>query len=332
MIISRTPLRMSFVGGGSDLPVFYRKHGGAVLSTAVDKYVYVNINRKFDSGIRLAYSKTEEVDRVDQIEHKIVRTTFDLMKLDGGVEITSIADIPSRGTGLGSSSSFTVGLINAVAAYQGHHISAEKLGQDSCKIEIELCGEPIGKQDQYAAAYGGFNLIEFKPDDSVVVTPIIMPRPVRDELESSIIVFYTGITRSASHILKEQSEGVASESRKQEALIRMVDLTYQTADSLQRGDIATFGEILDENWQLKKALASGVSSGEIDQWYDLAKAAGAVGGKILGAGSGGFLMFYAPVERHPAIERALHFLRRVSFGFEPHGSRVIFYSPTTDAA
>jgi D-glycero-alpha-D-manno-heptose-7-phosphate kinase len=329
MIISRTPLRMSFVGGGSDLPVFYREHGGAVLSTAVDKYVYVNINRKFDNGIRLAYSKTEEVDSVDQIEHKIVRATFGMMKLDGGVEITSIADIPSRGTGLGSSSSFTVGLINAIAAYQGRHVSAADLGRDSSHIEIELCGEPIGKQDQYAAAYGGFNLIEFKQDDSVIVTPIIMPKSTRDELERNIIVFYTGITRSASHILKEQNVGVASEIGKQEALIRMVDLTYQMSASLQRGEIDSFGEILEENWQLKKALASGVSTGEIDEWYNLAKAAGAVGGKILGAGSGGFLMFYAPAERHPAIERALHGLRRIPFGFEAHGSRVIFYSPST---
>lgn len=331
MIISRTPLRMSFVGGGSDLPSFYRKYGGAVLSTAVDKYVYVNINRKFDGGVRVAYSKTEEVDSIDQLEHQLFRKTFEYMNLTGGMEITTIADIPSRGTGLGSSSSFTVGLINAVSAYQGRHVSAEEMAAGSCRIEIDICGAPIGKQDQYAAAYGGFNMIEFHPDDRVSVTPMIMPRTLLHALESQIIVFYTGMVRSASHILQEQSDQVASDQDKQAALRKMVELTYQLRDQLQAGDIGSFGEILDENWNLKKSLASGVSTSDIDTWYGLAKAAGAVGGKILGAGSGGFLMFFAPPEAHPAIERSLHFLRRIPFGFEPQGSKIIFYDPTPAA-
>lgn len=329
MIISRTPLRMSFVGGGSDLPDFYRRHGGAVLSTAIDKYVYVNINRKFDGGIRLAYSKTEEVESVDQIEHRLVRAAFDCLRLTGGVEITTIADIPSRGTGLGSSSSFTVGLLNAVSAYLGRHISSDDLGRLSSEIEIERCGEPIGKQDQYAAAYGGLNLIEFKADDSVLVSPIIMPPAQRKALERRIIVFYTGITRSASGILKEQAQAVTSDHAKRGALIRMVELAYQLRDELQRGSLDAFGEILDDNWHLKKTLSRGVSSDEIDTWYTLGKQAGAIGGKILGAGSGGFLMFYAPEDRHPAIVESLKQLRQIKFNFEQLGSRIIFYNPNT---
>lgn len=328
MIISRTPLRMSFTGGGSDLPGFYRKYGGAVLSTAVDKYVYVNINRKFDGGVRIAYSKTEEVDSVDEIEHQLVKATFEMLKLDGGVEITTIADIPSRGTGLGSSSSFTVGLLNAVSAYQGRHISHEELARRSCEIEIDICGAPIGKQDQYAAAHGGFNVIEFHTDDRVTVSPLILSGNTIRTLERRIIVFYTGMVRSASHILQQQSYAVEADDRKQKALQRMVGLTYHLRDELQNGNVASFGAILDENWNLKRSLSDGVSTADIDEWYDLARRAGAEGGKILGAGSGGFLMLYADEERHPQIEQALHFLRRIPFGFEPSGSRIIFYNPT----
>mgnify|MGYP003582853307 CR=1 FL=1 len=327
MIISRTPLRMSFVGGGSDLPSFYRQHGGAVLSTAIDKYIYISVNKKFDGGIRIAYSKTEEVDRIESIEHKLVRTTLQMLGIPGGVEITSTADIPSQGTGLGSSSAFTVGLINVLSAYLGRHVSAERLGSLSCEIEIDRCGEPIGKQDQYASAYGGLSLIEFHPDDSVLVTPLTLSRAVRESLAKNIVVFYTGIARSASGILKEQSSNVADSTAKQQMLKRMVELTYQLRDELQSGNLNSTGEILDENWQLKKQLASGVSSSAIDDWYAKAKSNGALGGKLLGAGAGGFLMFYAPVERHDAIERALG-LRRIPFGFEPLGSRIIFYNPT----
>ena len=328
MIISRTPLRMSFVGGGSDMAVFYREHGGAVLSTAIDKYVYVNLNKKFDGGTRIAYSKTEEVSEVADIEHAIVRETLLHMGIPGGVEITTIADIPSKGTGLGSSSSFTVGLINALMAFSGRHISAEDLGALSCAIEIEKCGAPIGKQDQYAAAYGGLNLIEFKKNDSVVVTPIVLPREQQRLLERRIIVFYTGITRSASAVLQAQSEAVVNEVDKRDALIEMVRLAYRLRDDFGRGDISTFGPTLHENWALKKSLNSGVSSSQIDEWYELARCAGADGGKILGAGSGGFLMFYAPEDAHPRIAAALSELRRVSFSFDPLGSRIIFYNPT----
>jgi len=327
LIISRTPLRMSFVGGGSDLPSFYRRHGGAVLSAAIEKYIYVNVNKKFDNGIRVAYSKTEEVSAVSEIEHKLVRATFRMMGIPGGVEITTIADIPSRGTGLGSSSSFTVGLINALNAYQGRPVSAEELGRESCRVEIELCGEPIGKQDQYAAAFGGLNLIEFNPDDSVLVSPVIMAKEKRDLLERRLAVFYTGVTRSASGILRQQTSAVASDADKQGALCRMVRLAYELRDELGRGTLDSFGEILDANWRLKKTLSAGISTGEIDGWYESAKSAGALGGKLLGAGGGGFLMFYAHEDRHEALERALQPLRRVPIRLEPLGSRIIFYQP-----
>lgn len=325
MIISRTPLRMSFVGGGSDLPDFYREHGGAVISTAIDKYIYVNVNRKFDDGIRLAYSKTEEVESVEQIEHPLVRAAMQYLKLRGGLEITTIADIPSRGTGLGSSSSFTVGLLNVLNAYKGQYVSSEQLGRDSCHIEIDLCREPIGKQDQYAAAFGGLNLIEFRPDDSVVVSPVICRRSTLAELEANILVFYTGITRSASAILGAQPDRAARDGGSQRALRRMVELAYQLRDELHNNNLAAFGEILHENWMLKKGISAGVSTTHIDDWYAAGRAAGAVGGKILGAGAGGFLMLYAPRESHERIKSALSMLRPVAMGFEPLGSRIIFY-------
>jgi D-glycero-alpha-D-manno-heptose-7-phosphate kinase len=326
MIISRTPLRMSFAGGGSDLPGFYRRHGGAVLSTAIDKYVYVNVNKKFDNGIRIAYSKTEEVASVDEIEHKLVRAAMRHLKLEGGIEITTIADIPSRGTGLGSSSSFTVGLLHALNAFKGRYVSSAQLGEASCHIEIDLCGEPIGKQDQYAAAFGGFNLIEFMPDDSVVVSPIICQRETLRQLESNILVFYTGRTRSASALLRQQAEEIAGDHGKQRTLARMVELAYRLRDELHRDNAAALGEILHESWMLKKSITAGVSDGEIDEWYEAARRAGAAGGKILGAGAGGFLMVYAPQDAHETIKSRLHMLRPIQMGFEPLGSRIIFYN------
>jgi D-glycero-alpha-D-manno-heptose-7-phosphate kinase len=325
MIISRTPLRMSFVGGGSDLPSFYRENGGAVVSTAIDKYVYVNINKKFDHGIRIAYSKTEEVDRVDQIDHRLVRAAMQFLDLKGGVEITTIADIPSRGTGLGSSSTFTVGLLHVLNAFKGQYVSSEQLGRDSSHIEIDLCGEPIGKQDQYAAAFGGLNLIEFKPDDSVVVSPIICNRRTVSALESGILLFYTGIVRSASTLLRQQTAELSSSSDKRRSMKRMVELAYDLREELHKNNVSAFGEILHENWILKRNMTHGVSTPEIDEWYRIARNAGATGGKILGAGAGGFLMLFADREKHDEIAAALPTLRRIPMGFEPLGSRIIFY-------
>ncbi len=253
MIISKTPLRMSFVGGGSDLPVFYRKYGGAVVSTAIDKFVYLTVNPKFDNRIRISYSRTEEPSTVDRIKHPLVREALKMMGISGGIEIASVADVPARGSGLGSSSTYTVGLLHALHAYIGQFASAERLAKESCEIEIERCGDPIGKQDQYAAAYGGFNFIEFYPDDSVSIEPIICKRDTLRKLEAGIVVFYTGTTRSAAPLLKAQQEAVASQKAKQKTLIRMVYLARQLKKELQDNNLSAFGEIIYENWLLKKA-------------------------------------------------------------------------------
>jgi D-glycero-alpha-D-manno-heptose-7-phosphate kinase len=324
MIISRTPLRMSFVGGGSDLPVFYRKFGGAVLSTAIDQYVYITVNKKFDENIRVSYSKTEEARSVDRIKHPLVRESMKLAGLRGGVEITSVADIPARGSGLGSSSTFTVGLLHALHAHAGRHASAEQLAREACEIEIDRCGEPIGRQDQYAAAFGGLNFIRFNPDDSVVVEPIICQRETLRAVQDHLLVFYTGITRSASTILQHQQAALASERKKQNVTKKMVALAHDLRRELQANRVAAFGEIIHEGWLLKKSLTKGISTDLIDDWYEKARRAGAAGGKLLGAGTGGFLMFYSPPDRHDAITHALRDLRRMDFHFEPSGSRIIF--------
>ncbi|WP_460986440.1 GHMP family kinase ATP-binding protein [Sphingobium sp. TomTYG75] len=315
---------MSFVGGGSDLPQFYREYGGAVLSTAIDKYIFVTANRKFDQGVRLAYSVTEEVSHVGELQHALARQAMHYLGVGGGIELTTVADIPSKGTGLGSSSSFAVGLLNVLHGFMDRFATARKLADEACHIEINLLGEPIGKQDQYAAAYGGLKLYEFHPDDTVTVSPIIMARERRNELARRIIMFYTGVTRSASAILADQAKVISSDQDKILNMKRMVELTYVLRDALHQGDLHSFGEILHENWELKKTMARGVSNAGIDAAYELARAAGATGGKILGAGAGGFLIFYAQEDRHEAIAKALAPMRRIDFSFEDAGSQIIF--------
>lgn len=316
---------MSFVGGGSDLPSFYMKHGGAVLSTTIDKYIYINVNKKFDNGIRIAYSKTEEVESIDNIEHKLVKATMELLEISGGIEITSIADIPSKGTGLGSSSSFTIGLLNALNAYKGNFSSSEFLGEQSCKIEIDICGEPIGKQDQYAAAFGGFNLIEFNKNGEVLVKPIITKKETLLEIEQNLIVFYTGLTRNASSILKEQNDKIQNDDQKVTNLLKMVDLTYVLYNEIQNNNTKVFGEILNENWELKKELSNGISNKFIDDCYNTAINSGALGGKILGAGAGGFLLFYVEKNKQKSVINSLSNLKQVNFSFENNGSQIIYY-------
>lgn len=324
MIISKTPLRMSFVGGGSDLPSYYTQSPGAVLSTSINKYIYVNVNKKFDDGIRLAYSITEEVDSISQIKHKIVKNTMEYLNIPGGIEITTIADIPSKGTGLGSSSSFTVGLLNVLKAYQGKVSSTEELADLACHIEIELCGEPIGKQDQYAAAYGGLNLIEFNQNSTVNVLPVVCTNDVYRTFESNFLMFYTGITRSASQLLSIQSEAMA-QSTKFNAMQSMVSLAYDMKYLLESGQTDSIGQLLHENWLLKKSITNGVSNTFIDDCYEKALRAGATGGKLLGAGAGGFMLFYAPIENHSEICKALSHLKRIPFKFDNGGTSIIFY-------
>jgi D-glycero-alpha-D-manno-heptose-7-phosphate kinase len=322
MIVSRTPLRMSFVGGGSDLPSYYRQKGGAVLSTSVDKYMYVTINKKFDNEIRLSYSITENESSIQQIKHPIVRNTLELLDIQG-VEITSISDIPSQGSGLGSSSSYTVALLHALYTYKGESISKEELGRLSSHIEIDLCGDRIGKQDQYAAAFGGLNLIEFNEDDSVVVSPVICKSETIKKIEESIIVFYTGRTRSASALLSKQSDNM-KRADKRELMSNMVSLAYDMRDLLENDDIEPLGELLDQNWQLKRQMTVGISDLQIDSWYSEGILAGATGGKLLGAGNGGFMMFLAPKEKHAKITKAMKGLRRVPFSFDNSGSKIVF--------
>ena len=262
MIISRTPLRMSFVGGGSDLPVFYRKFGGAVVSTAINQFIYITLNKKFDQKIRVSYSKTEEARTVDRIKHPLVREAMKLLGTGGGVEITSIADIPGKGSGLGSSSSFTVGLLHALHAYAGRYVSAEQLAREACEIEIDRCAEPIGRQDQYAAAFGGLNFIQFRPDDSVSVEPILCKKETLRQMQEHTLVFYTGITRSASAILQHQQSAVATEKKKQKVMRRMVELARDLKRELESNRVAGFGEIIHEGWTLKKSLTGGIRSEE----------------------------------------------------------------------
>ncbi len=317
---------MSFVGGGSDLPAFYREETGAVLSTAIKKYIYIAVNQKFDGRIRLSYSRTEEVDKPGEIEHQLVREALYMSQIDGGIEISSLADIPSKGSGLGSSSSFTVGLLNALYAYKSVYTSKSQLAEKACEIEIGRCGEPIGKQDQYAAAYGGLNLIQFFPDDTVSVDPVLCQPELTCTLEDNILVFYTGRTRSASAILANQSKMLRAESRRV-LMRRMVELAYAMKKSMESGSIEDFGALLDENWRLKAQLTEGITDPQIDHWYTTALANGAIGGKLLGAGNGGFIMFYAPLQHHDRIKSALSELRHVKFGFDRAGAQIVFYQP-----
>jgi D-glycero-alpha-D-manno-heptose-7-phosphate kinase len=315
---------MSYVGGGSDLPAFYREELGAVLSTSIDKYMYIAVNEKFDGNIRLSYSKTEEVDCVSDIQHPLVREALDLVSIEGGIEIASMADIPSKGSGLGSSSSYTVGLLNALYAYKNRYVSKETLAQQACEIEINRCKEPIGKQDQYAAAFGGLNLIRFHADESVSVDPVICKPEVIQQVEDSTLVFFTGRTRSASAVLQNQSEAMKLENSRV-LMRRMVTLAFELKKELEAGDIDNFGSILDENWKLKAQLTNGITDPQIDDWYQRGIRYGAKGGKLLGAGNGGFIMFFAPPESHQRIKDALIELRPIKFGFDRTGAQIAFY-------
>lgn len=327
MIISRTPLRMSFVGGGSDMPSYYEHFGGSVISCTINKYIYITVNKKFDDAIRLSYSRTENVQYCNDVEHPLVRAALNVTGIKGGIEITSIADIPSSGSGLGSSSSFTVGLLHALYAYKGLYVDAANLASESCNIEIKICGSPIGKQDQYAAAYGGLNRFDFHRNSTVSISPIICAPEFLQKFQNNILLFYTGKTRSSNSILSSQSKKLESSVKTQNVMKCMVDLTTIFEKSLSQGDCDTAGEILHETWQLKRKLTSSISDAEIDSWYETGRKHGALGGKLLGAGAGGFLMFYAPQSLHDRIAHALPSLRHIPFAFEPEGSSIIFYRP-----
>ena len=321
MIISRTPFRVSFAGGGTDLRAFYGTEPGAVTSVTINRYMYITVNRRFDDSLRVSYSKTEIVDDFEKLQHPIVRECLRMTGLTRGLEITSVADMPA-GTGVGSSSSFTVGLLHALYAFSGRYVAPETLAREACAVEIDILGEPIGKQDQYAAAYGGLQHIRFLPDESVQVDPVICsPETIRD-LQAHLLFFYTGTVRSASAILSEQRKNTAA---RLDSLRSMCAQAARVRDILQAGQrLERIGELLHEGWVHKQKLAGGITNPEIDAAYRAARDAGALGGKILGAGGGGFLMLFVERQNQPRVTEALGGLRTIPIGFERQGSKIIF--------
>lgn len=319
MIISKTPFRISFFGGGTDIDTFYVDNGGAVLSTSINKYMYITVNKRFDDKIRISYSRTETVDSINEVQHDIVREALRLVGIERGIEITSISDIP-KGTGLGSSSAFAVGLLNALYMYQGAQVSAEKLAMDACKIEIDILGAPIGKQDQYAVAYGGMNLFEFLPGGNVVREKITLDNESYLGFNSKLSMFYTGGQRSANKVLEKQRKAMPG---KEAILSQMKDQAYEQKELLASlGLTDKFGYALNRAWKLKSSISEGISNLEIDKSYKAALDAGALGGKLLGAGGGGFLLFYANEEDLPKVCETLG-LRKFDFALSRYGSRII---------
>lgn len=322
MIITQTPFRISFVGGGSDLEAFYSRHPGAVLSTSINQYMYISSHKYFEPDqIRVKYSQTETVQQATEIQHPILRTVLEKFGLNG-IEISSIADIPG-GTGMGSSSSFTVGLLHNLYTVTGRQVTKEELAEEACHIEINLLGEPIGKQDQYAAAFGGWNIFRFQPDGKVITEPLAISDGLYQTLENNLLMFYLGNQRKASDILAEQKKNTSADD-KFNNLKRMVALVDELKTALEQERPDDFGKILHENWILKQQLASSISNPMIDEIYAAAMQAGALGGKLLGAGGGGFMLFYCPAERQAALLKALAKLRKFEFRFETAGSRVIY--------
>lgn len=323
MIITRTPFRISFAGGGSDLPSFYEKHEGCVVSTTINKYMYVSIHPTFNREDTIVkYSKTEIAKDVKDIQHPIARQLLLDHNLSG-IEIVSTADIPS-GTGLSTSSAYTVGLIHALYAYKGKYCSQERIASEACDLEINKLNEPIGKQDQYGTAIGGLKFIRFMSDGSVDVEPLIISEKVKKQLANNLLLFYTGLTHSASEILQEQNKNIISEDAKFENLKKMTALAYDMKQALTDGNLHNFGEILNENWKLKQELASSISNSTINKYYDKAINSGALGGKLLGAGGGGFLLFYCEQDKQEQLRKAMSDLVELPFDLENSGTKVIY--------
>lgn len=325
MIITRTPFRVSFAGGGTDLKEYYLEHGGSVLSVSIDKYVYLSMHPYFhENKFFLKYSSNELVDDVDKIEHKILRQVIKDYDIKG-IDFNSSADIPS-GTGLGSSSAFTSGLITLCNAYTGRYMNPENIASYACDIEINKLGEPIGKQDQYACAVGGLNFINFNQDDTVSMEKILLSSQKMKKLEDNLLMFYLGTTRSASSILAEQKNNTITNQQKVQNLHKMVKLSQDLRLELLNGNVDSMGKILHQGWMYKKELASQISNEKIDYYYNLAMKNGASGGKLLGAGGSGFLLFYVPNEKHENVRKVLKDLEELKFGFDNEGTKVIYYN------
>ena len=321
MIITQTPLRVGLVGGGTDFPSYYREHGGRVLNAAIDKYVYVVVKQRFDDDIYVNYSSKEIVSRVEDLQHELVREALHMTGIRGGVEITTLSDIPSSGgSGLGSSSAVTVGLLQALFTYQGRQLTGEELANRACAIEIDRCRKPIGKQDQYAAAYGGVCDIRFGPGDGVVVDQLALTPQIRRKVQEELLLFFTGVTRSANSILSEQTANIADRLPQ---LHQLRDLAGDAATGLRDGDVDALGVAMNKSWAAKRELASGVSTSQIDGAVEAAISAGATGAKVTGAGGGGFLLVVCPLESQRRVREQLVHLRELPINIEPFGSRVI---------
>jgi D-glycero-alpha-D-manno-heptose-7-phosphate kinase len=316
MIITRTPLRISFVGGGSDLPAFYHEEPGMVVSATIDKYVYLSVNPKYDGSVRVSYSKTENVTWAREVEHELVRACLQMANVRSGIEVVSVADVP-HGTGLGSSSSFTVGLLTALYAHQGEFHPADGIAHDACHVEIGMCHQPIGLQDQYAAAFGGLRCYIFQPDDGVHIEQLAIPPEVLSQFEGRLLLFDTGLRRDARDILSQ------IDARNRPEIRALSNMAGAFRDALICGNLDECGDILDSAWRMKRNVIGGLTAERIDTWYAIAKGMGAIGGKLCGAGGGGFMLFYAPEDKHAGIIRALG-LRCVPFRFTHQGATVVY--------
>jgi D-glycero-alpha-D-manno-heptose-7-phosphate kinase len=321
MIITQTPLRVSLAGGGTDFEDFYSLEGGCVISSAIDKYIYVIVKERFDDMIYINYSRKEIVDRVEDIQHDLVREVMKKTGVTKGVEITTLADVPSEGTGLGSSSSVTVGLLNALYIYQGEQMTQETLASEACEIEIDRIKKPIGKQDQYIAAYGNLRFFRFEKDGHVKIEKMNIPESTRRRLSSNLLLFYTNRTRSADTLLVEQKNNLKENIEYLREIKKYVEVLKEI---LLANELDEVGRVLHETWILKKQLANNISDKELDKIYETALQSGALGGKLTGAGGGGFFLFYCPREHQDSLRTALHKLQELRFHFEIDGSKAIF--------
>jgi len=331
MIISRTPFRISFFGGGTDYPVWYKEHGGAVLATSIDKYCYINLRHLppfFDYNYRLVYSKSEQIQDISEIQHPSIRETLRFMKSDQGLEIHHDADLPAR-SGLGSSSSFTVGLLNAMYAMKGKMVTKRQLALDAIHVEQDLINENVGSQDQTSAAFGGFNKIEFGGDREIQVQPITIGAKKSQDLQDHLMLFFTGFSRIASEIAGEQIKKTPDKTAELNRMLEMVDEAIDILNS-NDSDITDFGRLLHESWMIKRSLTDKISTSQVDQIYETVMQAGALGGKLLGAGGGGFILFFVEPEFQPMVKEKLTNLLYVPFKFDTLGSQIIYYAPSNN--
>jgi D-glycero-alpha-D-manno-heptose-7-phosphate kinase len=321
VIIVQTPLRISFFGGGTDFPSFFMEEGGCVLSSAIDKYIFVSVKERFDEKLRVGYTQTEMVDSVDEIQHELIRESLRMTGIRSSLEVTTMGDIPSEGSGLGSSSTVTVGALHALYTYLGEMVSAETLAREACNIEMDVLKKPIGIQDQYIAAYGNLRYFEFLPDGQVKAEKVTLDLETRRGFNDRFLLFFTGVSRRADTILREQKENIKDRI----VILREIkQMVHEAKKFLANGDFDAFGLLLHESWMLKKSLAGSITNGAIDDMYELARRSGAIGGKITGAGGGGFLLLYVPYEKQLSVRNALCGLRELPFRLESDGTKVIF--------